>query len=76
MIESVWKVGGQRIKKDNVKQKRLDAVARANRKLLIKQAVLDKSNEESDLAMVKEKKAVSMPPWTNYLMNRLPEVYC
>ena len=56
-----------------MKQKQLDAVARADRKLLIKRAVLDKSNEESDSVTIKEEKAISMPPWTKYLMDRFPE---
>ena len=76
MIESVWKVRRQRIKKDNVKQKQLDAVARADRKLLIKRAVLDMSNEKSDSVIIKEEKAVSISLWTKYLMNRFLEEYC
>ena len=78
MIDNVWKVGKARLEKDNVRKKRLGAVARVCRKLLVKKAVISASKEnEEDILSYGEKVDldVEMPPWTKHVMGLFPKDY-
>ena len=76
MIDNVWKVGRERIRKENVREKRASAAVRADRKVLIKRAVINQSKLDPVSAELKDEKAVDMPPWTTFLINKFPGEYC
>ena len=68
MIDNVWRIGKERLAKDNVRSKRLGAVARVSRKLLVKKVVMDAAKETSMTYCQKEEVAVDMPSWTRHIM--------
>ena len=70
--------GEASLEKDNIRKKRLGAVARACRKLVLKKAVISasKENEENILSYgEKEDLDVEMPPWIKHIMGLFPEDY-
>ena len=75
MITSAWKVGKERLEKDNVRSKRLGAVARAQRKLLVKKVIMDAAKESGTTLCDKEELDIEMPPWTKHIMGLYPEDY-
>ena len=77
MIEDVWKVGRERLKKANVKKVRNDARKRQLRKREINKAIAKEINSQdvNTESEFQSEMEVEMPPWTKKMMQLFPDMY-
>ena len=77
MVHDVWKVGKERLLKDDIKNKRSAAKKRTERKRMLNRAIVQSAADNiNDVdTEFKEVSKVGVAPWTRKTMHLFPDLY-